>query len=115
MGVLRKTLNWYARLSPKHGASAPPFSHVVQIGDPTLRTVSHTVPPEKIQSDVVQEIIKKLQNVLYRYESVGMSAPQIGINLRIFVMRHTEGQIASVQPEIAKMRGMSVIPYTVSE
>ncbi|XP_072939710.1 peptide deformylase, mitochondrial-like [Epargyreus clarus] len=113
MGVLRKTLNWYARLSPKHGASAPPFSHVVQIGDPTLRTVSHTVPIEKIKGEVVQNVIKKLQDVLFRYGSVGMSAPQIGINLRIFAMRHTAEQIASVQPEVAKMKGMSVVPYTV--
>lgn len=87
MGVLRNCLNWYARLSPARGKISPPYEHVVQIGDPTLRKVSVPVPPDKINSEEVKKVIQKLNFVMDKYGSVGMSAPQIGVNLRIFVMR----------------------------
>lgn len=115
MGISRKILNWYSRMSPSHGTTIPPYKHVVQIGDPRLRKVSELVPLEKIKSDEVQVTVKKLEYVLKKYNSLGMSAPQIGVNLRIFVMRHTTNQIAKVPDEIIKMRGMDVVPFTVSK
>ncbi|KAJ8733567.1 hypothetical protein PYW08_001865 [Mythimna loreyi] len=113
MGVTRKVLNWYARLAPAHGKSTPPYEHVVQIGDPLLRKVSEPVPLDKIKTTEIQTIIKKLEYVINKYGSLGMSAPQIGVNLRIFAMRHTVKQIASVPREIAALRGMEVVPFTV--
>lgn len=113
MGVTRKVLNWYARLAPAHGKTTPPFEHVVQIGDPTLRKVSEPVPIDKIKTNEIQTIIKKLEYVISKYGSLGMSAPQIGINLRIFAMRHTVKQIASVPGDLARLRGMEEIPFTV--
>ncbi|KAF9802670.1 hypothetical protein SFRURICE_011681 [Spodoptera frugiperda] len=113
MGVTRKVLNWYARLAPAHGKTTPPFEHVVQIGDPTLRKVSEPVPIDKIKTTEIQTIIKKLEYVISKYGSLGMSAPQIGVNLRIFAMRHTVKQIASVPGDLARLRGMEEIPFTV--
>ncbi|XP_047525457.1 peptide deformylase, mitochondrial-like [Pieris napi] len=113
MGVLRKTLNWYAKLSPSRGRTNPPYEHVTQIGDPTLRKISEDVPIDKIRSPEIQKIIAILQHVLKHYGSVGMSAPQIGINKRIFVMRHTIKEIKSELPEIIKSRCMYEIPLTV--
>lgn len=111
----RKLLNWYARLSPSHGKTIPPYEHVIQIGDPRLRKISELIPPNKIKSDEVQSTIKKLEYVLKKYNSLGMSAPQIGVNVRMFVMRHTANQIAKVPEEIVKLRGMDVVPFTVSK
>lgn len=115
MGVTRKVLNWYARLAPAHGKSTPPYEHVIQIGDPMLRKVSEPVPLDKIKSNEIQTIIKKLEYVINKYGSLGMSAPQIGLNIRIFAMQHTVKQIANVPKEIAKLKGMEVVPFTVSE
>ncbi|KPJ05432.1 Peptide deformylase, mitochondrial [Papilio xuthus] len=112
MGVIRKTLNWYARLSPSRGKTSPPYEHVVQIGDPRLRKTSEPVPIDKIKTSEVQKVIKTLEYVVNKYGSVGMSAPQIGINMRIFVMRLTAQQVATFPAEIVKMRGMSVVPLT---
>ncbi|XP_022824986.1 peptide deformylase, mitochondrial-like [Spodoptera litura] len=113
MGVTRKVLNWYARLAPAHGKTIPPYEHVVQIGDPTLRKISEPVPIDKIKTTEIQIIIKKLEYVISKYGSLGMSAPQIGVNLRIFAMRHTVKQIASVPGELARLRGMEEVPFTV--
>lgn len=113
MSVSRKVLNWYARLSPGRGHVSPPYNHVVQIGDPRLRKISEPVPVEAIKTEKIQAILKKLEFVLNRYDSLGMSAPQIGLNLRIFAMRLTAKELKSIPPEIVKSRGMTEIPYTV--
>lgn len=115
MGVTRKVLNWYARMSPSRGKLSPPYEHVVQIGDPRLRKVSEPVPLDKIKTEEVQKVIHKLRHVLDKYGSVGMSAPQVGVNMRMFVMRHTAKQISALSPEIIKSKGMSVVPFTVSK
>ncbi|CAK1542839.1 unnamed protein product [Leptosia nina] len=113
MGVLRKTLNWYAKLSPSHGRIKPPYEHVVQIGDPTLRKKSEEVKLDKITTSETQKTILVLKQVLHKYGSVGMSAPQIGENIRIFVMRITAKQCKEHSPEIIKSRNMYEIPLTV--
>lgn len=115
MSVTRKLLNWYARLAPGRGKSSPPYLHVVQIGDPILRNVSEPVPLDKIKTNEIQNLIKKLEYVIDKYGSLGMSAPQIGVNLRIFAMRLTDKQITKVPNDIARLRGMEVLPFTVSE
>ncbi|XP_049869652.1 peptide deformylase, mitochondrial-like [Pectinophora gossypiella] len=113
MGVSRKFLNWYAKLAPARGYVPPPYEHVVQIGDPRLRKISETVPLDKIKTKEIQTVIQKLEYVLYKYGSVGMSAPQIGVNLRIIAMRHTSKQISQTAKESALHRGMTEVPFTV--
>ncbi|CAH0407174.1 unnamed protein product [Chilo suppressalis] len=113
MKVVRKILNWYARLAPSRGKTSPPYEHVVQIGDPRLRKVSDEVPVHLINSDEIQQVIKKLQYVLNKYGSVGMSAPQIGINKRIFAIQYTSKQLTATPSKSIKSAGMSVIPFTV--
>lgn len=115
MGITRKVLNWYARLSPTRGRIVPPYEHVTQIGDPTLRKVCAPVSLDKIKTEEVQKVIKKLALVLNKYGSVGMSAPQVGVNMRLFVMQHTAKQIAAVPREVVRSKGMSVVPFTVSK
>lgn len=115
MSITRRFLNWYARLSPSHGKTIPPYEHVVQIGDPRLRQVCEPVPVDKIKTNEVQAVIKKLEHVLKRYKSLGMSAPQIGVNVRIFVMRFTPDQVSKAPQAVAKLRGLDVVPFTVSK
>jgi peptide deformylase len=115
MGVKRLALNWYARLSPSHGKTVPPYEHVVQIGDPRLRKVCEEVPVDKIKTNEIQEIIKKLRSVIHKYGSVGMSAPQIGVNMKIMAIQHTAKQISAEPSQLMKFRGVTEIPFTVSK
>ena len=54
-----------------------------QIGNPIIRKKSKRV--DKISSKFIQAIIKDLVNSMRFHELVGMAAPQIGLDLRIFV------------------------------
>ncbi|VVC93582.1 peptide deformylase, mitochondrial-like [Leptidea sinapis] len=113
MGIIRKALNLYARMSPTRGKIKPPYRHVTQIGDPRLRKICDEVPLNKIKTPEIQKVIDQLVLVLNRYGSVGMSAPQVGINERIFVMRHTAQQINREPVEVINNRGMYEVPLSI--
>ena len=57
--------------------------HATQIGNPAIRRRSKPVP--RVSAPAVRRIAKDLIDSLRYHNLVGMAAPQIGINLRIFV------------------------------
>lgn len=73
---------------------------VVQAGDPRLRKVSK--PVHKIDKKILL-LITDLKETLLAHknpEGVGLAAPQIGKNLRIFVMRDGKELKTVINPEI---------------
>jgi peptide deformylase len=56
---------------------------VTQVGNPLIRTKSKKVTSP--QSKEVQKVITDLIDSMHHHQLVGMAAPQIGSNLRIFV------------------------------
>jgi len=55
--------------------------------DKRLREISIDVPFDEIKSDKIQKIIKEMSEVLASQDDgVAIAAPQIGVNLRIFVV-----------------------------
>jgi len=73
---------------------------VVQAGDPRLRKVSK--PVDKIDKKILL-LISDLKETLLAHknpEGVGLAAPQIGRNLRVFVMRDGEKLKTVINPEI---------------
>ena len=73
-------------LSPKSSGNLPPFDHVVQIGDPVLRVKAQNVNLDRLTSPEIKFLFRALKNSLERYDAVGVSAPQIGVPLRIFAI-----------------------------
>ncbi len=74
-------------------------------GDPCLRKKSLLVkslgPSERI-------LINFLLETMHHYKGVGLAAPQLGINQRIFVVDLGEGPIAVINPRILKWMGSVV-------
>jgi len=61
----------------------PIIEQVTQVGNPLIRAKARKVANP--QSKEVQRVITNLIDSMHHYELVGMAAPQIGSNLRIFV------------------------------
>lgn len=60
---------------------------IVQIGDPALRKISKEIKEDEILSDKTKKLLENLSLSLNsRDDGVGLSAPQIGINERVFVV-----------------------------
>lgn len=80
---------------------------ILKYGEPSLRQPSKEV--HKV-SKKIQELVKDLLDTLYAQNGVGLAAPQIGENYRIFVIDTSSGDeplnpIVFINPKIIKKSG----------
>ncbi|MBR1907624.1 peptide deformylase [bacterium] len=80
---------------------------VLRYGDPILRTPSKDV--HKV-SKKIQELVTDLLETMYAQNGVGLAAPQIGENYRVFVIDVSTGDeplnpIVFINPKIIKKSG----------
>ena len=62
---------------------------IVQLGHESLRTKCGVIPVEQIATPAIQEIITNLIDTLaHEPDGVGLSAPQIAVTKRIFIVSH---------------------------
>lgn len=73
-------------------------------GDEVLRKKSKTVD---VVDDKIRELIEDMLETLYKYNGVGLAAPQVGILKRVIVIDTYEGDgpIILINPEIIKEKG----------
>lgn len=104
---------WYRDFwTPK--AIGPPYSHVVQVGDPVLRTEADPVPDDMIDSKDVDMLVEQMVHVLRKFNCVGLAAPQIGIPLRIIALEFKESLKDEFPKPVYEARNMMPLPLTVS-
>ena len=80
---------------------------IVKYGTPSLREESKEV--HKI-SKKIQALVEDLYDTMYATNGVGLAAPQIGVNLRVFVIdvgmdQKTMNPITFINPKIIKKEG----------
>lgn len=83
---------------------------VLQYGEKSLREPSKEV--HKV-SKKIQELVKDLLETMYAKNGVGLAAPQIGVNLRVFVIDVSKNDeplnpMVFINPKIIKKTGATV-------
>ncbi|XP_068116673.1 conserved oligomeric Golgi complex subunit 8 isoform X2 [Hyperolius riggenbachi] len=111
-GVKRRSYWKYLRRSIL-GAPAPPYKRVAQTGDPILRGLAESVPPERISHPDTQALLKKMSHVLRSCGCVGLSAPQLGVPLRVIALELPENLCQMVPPDVRAAREMTPIPLKI--
>ena len=96
--------------STKVSVPKPPFDHIVQIGDPILRTETQKVNLDRLSSPEIKFLLRSLKQSLDNYDAVGVSAPQLGVALNVFAVQVTKRQISGWSPETIQQRGLVPIP-----
>lgn len=79
---------------------------IVQLGNEVLRKEAKEVAIEKIKSKEIQDLIKEMIEVLKSEEiGVGLAAPQIGVDKRIFILKDIKKNkyFVFVNPKILKL------------
>lgn len=104
--------NWYGSLI-KPRPHEPPYKHVVQIGDPVLRSVAEPIPIKLIKSPETDFLVSRIKHVFRKYECMGLSAPQIGVPLRVIAFECNEKHMKEYNLEEQKSREMNLVPFTV--
>ncbi|KAM6936782.1 peptide deformylase, mitochondrial [Xenentodon cancila] len=94
-------------------APSPPYSHVCQVGDPVLRSHAAAVDPAAITGPEIQRVISTMVKVMQRHECVGLSAPQIGVPLRILALEYPQKMLEESSSAARERRGLSVEPLRI--
>lgn len=99
---------WYPQ--PK----LPPYGHICQLGDPVLRQKAGDVDLAKLKnSQEIKRVLVTMRAVMKHYRSAGISAPQIGIPLRIIMIEFPEEMEKRFPEGVYQTREMSPIPFQV--
>lgn len=86
---------------------------IVIIPHPALRKVSKPVPTEDIKSDKFQKLLSELSSAMAtRDDGVGLSAPQIAVNDRVFVV---SGKVWKKEGKPAPMDEYFINPVIVKK
>ncbi|XP_043259954.1 peptide deformylase, mitochondrial-like [Colletes gigas] len=93
-------------------APMPPYNHICQLGDPVLRMKATPVDAKVLQTNEFQKILEHLARVMRKYQMPGLSAPQIGLPLQIFVIEVTEKMLNNIDKEMQQFCEMDQIPLT---
>ena len=72
------------------------------LGDPVLRQTAATI--EEIDGRIAQ-MVTDLVPAMYQAEGIGLAAPQVGIQKRLFVYDIGEGPEVLINPEILESHG----------
>ncbi|KAL8195137.1 UNVERIFIED_CONTAM: hypothetical protein K2H54_046989 [Gekko kuhli] len=94
----------------------PPHGPVVQVGDPVLRGAAAAVAAVAaggVGGGEVQALIGALVRRLRREGCVGLSAPQLGVPLRVFVAELPERLLDETPAEERRRRQMRPFPLRV--
>ncbi|XP_045102620.1 peptide deformylase, mitochondrial-like isoform X3 [Portunus trituberculatus] len=92
---------------------SPPFLHVCQVGDPVLRTATKPVVLECLDSPEIKQVILQMKQVMKRYDSVGLAAPQIGIPLSMILLEFSPKRKEQFGADVYAAREMSTLPLTL--
>ena len=67
---------------------------------PSLRQRSIEVTREQIGTPELQTFIDDLMEAMFTYDGIGIASPQVGNNIRIFIVNERKGPTAYINPEI---------------
>jgi len=88
---------------------------VSRMGHPVLRRKVRPVPPDEISSAPVQRLIDDMAQTMLEYNGVGLAAPQVHEELRLFVAqvirdREDDEEDEARQPEILALINPEIKP-----
>lgn len=104
--------SWYSGLVKKP-PPFPPYKHIVQIGDPILRSKANLIPTGIICTEETRFLVKRLKYVARKYNCVGLSAPQIGVPVQMILMEFDKKHALDFTIEQFANRKMHFLRQTV--
>ncbi|CAN2389423.1 Polypeptide deformylase [Pristimantis euphronides] len=110
---VRKRSYWKYLKRSILGAPSPPYKWVTQTGDPVLRVQTQLVPQDHISHPDTQAVVKLMVQVLKSSGCIGLSAPQLGVPLRILAMELPEELCQLVPPDVRALREMEPFPLKI--
>ncbi|XP_032891506.1 peptide deformylase, mitochondrial isoform X1 [Amblyraja radiata] len=100
---------WQALRRRLLGPPEPPYRRPCLVGTPVLRAV----PADQVRGPEVQRLVHALVAALRRADAVGLSAPQLGVALRVLVLEVPERVLEAENARVREARDMVAVPLRV--
>ena len=71
--------------------------------DPILKKISKKIPLNTIKSKEFQTLLQDMRKTMLKKDGVGLAAPQIGKNIRIFIINFKDKIIFIINPVLSKL------------
>lgn len=81
---------------------------LVQIPKPSLRERSVEVDPKDIGTPEFQTYLDDLIETMFVEDGVGIASPQVGKNIRVFIVNEKMGAKAYINPEVTPIGELSI-------
>lgn len=105
--------------SPAAAASDAPSSTtmkpppIVQTGAPVLRARASEVPPERVTTKEMRDLVATMIATMRAAPGVGLAAPQIGVPLRVIVLEDRDELLKYLTPDERRERERVTFPTRV--
>ncbi|XP_030313628.1 peptide deformylase, mitochondrial [Calypte anna] len=109
----RERSYWRALRRRVLGPPIPPFAVPCQAGAPVLRAAAAAVGPERWGGPEVRGLAAALTAGLRRWPCLGLSAPQLGVPLRVFAAELTPERCSRYPPEFRRAHRIEPFPLRV--
>ncbi|KAM6194926.1 peptide deformylase, mitochondrial [Sarcoramphus papa] len=106
----RERSYWRALRRRVLGPPVPPFAAPCQVGAPVLRTTAATVTPERLGGPELRELAAALAAGLRRGPCLGLSAPQLGVPLRVFAAELSPARCRQYPPALRRAHRIEPFP-----
>lgn len=73
-----------------------------------VNEMNETLRQKSIEWDFQEdpsELVKEMTRIMFENNGIGLSAPQIGVNKRLFIMGNKDNLVACINPEIVSGEG----------
>ncbi|XP_065601392.1 peptide deformylase, mitochondrial [Cyrtonyx montezumae] len=104
---------WQALRRRLRGPAKPPFSAPCQVGAPVLRAAAAAVPPEELGGPELRALAAALAAGLRRGPCLGLSAPQLGVPLRVFAAALPPERCRQYPAELRRAHRIEPFPLRV--
>ena len=79
-----------------------PILKIITQPNPILRKKSKEISLKEINSQEFMGLISSMEKTMIKTDGVGLAAPQIGKNIRLFVINSKDGPLCLANPKIIK-------------
>ncbi|XP_054372163.1 conserved oligomeric Golgi complex subunit 8 [Molothrus ater] len=109
----RERSYWRALRRRVLGPPVPPFAAPVQVGAPVLRGAAAAVSPEQLGGPELRRLAAALAAGLRGRPCLGLSAPQLGVPLRVFAAELPPARCARYPPALRQAHRIEPFPLRV--
>lgn len=107
---MRERSYWRALRRRVLGPPAPPFAAPCQVGAPVLRAAAAAVGPELLGGPELRKLAAALAAGLRREPCLGLSAPQLGVPLRVFAAELSPARCHQYPPALRQAHRIEPFP-----